>query len=405
MTDVILVVNAGSSSIKFAIYPATPVVTHPSTNAATMSQPEALISGKIAGIGSKPVFLIRDAQQRGLHDDGLHEIDSSETHAGLTARLLDWIADHTAGYHLTAAGHRVVHGGRTFDAPVLIQPDIMATLADLTSLAPLHQPNNLAVIRAIRERQPGLPQVACFDTSFHRTQPRLAQLFALPRSMSDAGIIRYGFHGLSYEYISSVLPSILGSAAEGRVIVAHLGNGSSLCAMKHRRSVASTMGFTALDGLMMGRRCGTLDAGVVLHMMDQMGMSSAEVSQLLYRESGLLGVSGLSNDMQILEASSDPAAREAIELYCYRAATQFAALACTLEGLDAIVFTAGIGENSVTVRRLICERLAWLGVRLNSAANSANAPVISDDTSTIRVVVMPTNEEAVIAAAVNVAIR
>lgn len=390
--DVILVMNAGSSSIKFAIYPAVP------------APRDALIRGKIAGIGSAPDFIIRDDGKLALQEDGLENIDPSATHAELTVRLLDWIADHTAGYDLTAVGHRVVHGGRTFHAPVVIQPDIMATLEDLVSLAPLHQPNNLAVIRSITERKPELTQVACFDTSFHRTQPRLAQLFALPRSMTDAGIIRYGFHGLSYEFIASTLPGVAGPLADQRVIVAHLGNGSSMCAMKNRQSVSSTMGFTALEGLMMGRRCGTLDAGVVLHMMDQMGMSCEEVSRVLYRESGLLGVSGISNDMQVLDCSPDPHALEAIELYCYRAATQLASLVCTIEGLDAIVFTAGIGENSSAVRRLICERLAWLGVSLDASSNDSNATLISNDASAVQVYVIPTDEEAVIADAVCAAI-
>jgi len=226
----------------------------------------------------------------------------------------------------------------------------------------------------------------------------------LPRSMSDAGIIRYGFHGLSYQFIASALPDAIGPLADERVVVAHLGNGSSMCAMKDRQSVSSTMGFTALEGLMMGKRCGTLDAGVVLHMLDQMNMNSGDISRLLYRESGLLGVSGISNDMQVLSDSTDPHAREAIELYCYRAATQLASLVCTIEGLDALVFTAGIGENSALVRRLICERLAWLGVSLDDSANEANASRISSASSQVQVSVIPTNEEAVIAEAVYAAL-
>lgn len=390
--DIILVINAGSSSIKFAIYPA------------RANRSEALIRGKIAGIGSQPDFIISDNGKQALQEDGLENIDPSASHAELTARLLDWIADHTAGYTLRAVGHRVVHGGRHYHGPVLVQPEVMAALEELVSLAPLHQPNNLAVIRTITQNQPQLPQVACFDTSFHRSQPRLAQLFALPRSMSDAGIIRYGFHGLSYQFIASALPDAIGPLADERVVVAHLGNGSSMCAMKDRQSVSSTMGFTALEGLMMGKRCGTLDAGVVLHMLDQMNMNSGNISRLLYRESGLLGVSGISNDMQVLSDSTDPHAREAIELYCYRAATQLASLVCTIEGLDALVFTAGIGENSALVRRLICERLAWLGVSLDDSANEANASCISSASSQVQVSVIPTNEEAVIAEAVYAAL-
>ncbi len=392
MMDVILVMNAGSSSIKFALYPA------------DSDTRMALVQGKIAGIGSAPDFIISKSGEYHLHEDELESIEASATHAELTIRLLDWIQAHTAGFSLRAVGHRVVHGGRSFAAPVVIDPDIMNELETLVSLAPLHQPNNLAVCQAIARRHPGLPQVACFDTSFHRTQPRLSQLFALPRAMTDAGIIRYGFHGLSYEYIASILPEIAGSVAEQRVIVAHLGNGSSMCAMKNRQSVASTMGFTALEGLMMGRRCGTLDAGVVLHMMEQMGMNSQEVTDLLYRQSGLLGVSGISNDMHVLEGSSDPHAREAVNLYCHRAATQLASLVCTIDGLDALVFTAGIGENSALVRRKICEKLSWLGVSLDGDDNEANATQISDDASSVRVHVIPTDEEAVIVKAVREAI-
>lgn len=245
---------------------------------------------------------------------------------------------------------------------------------------------------------PDLPQVACFDTSFHRTLPRLAQLFALPRDLTDNGIIRYGFHGLSYEYIAGALPGQLGSLADGRVIVAHLGNGASMCAMNERRSVATSMGFTALDGLVMGRRCGSLDAGVVLHLIQQKGLTADQVWHMLYRESGLLGVSGISNNMKDLETSPDPHAREAIDLFCYRAVREIGALTAVLGGLDALVFTAGIGENSALIRRLICQQSAWLGVDLNDAANEANGPLISSTKSTVNVCVVPTNEEAVIAA-------
>lgn len=393
MTDIILVMNAGSSSIKFAIYPA------------TATNPEALIRGKIAGIGNQPDFMVHDDEHRDMQEGPLESIEPSATHGDLTLQLLQWIAEHTAGYHLKAVGHRVVHGGVTYREPVLIEDTVMQTLESLVSLAPLHQPNNLAVIRAITERFPELAQIACFDTSFHRSQPRLAQLFALPRSMTDAGIIRYGFHGISYEYIAGRLPEVLGPLAEGRVIVAHLGNGSSMCAMKDRRSVATSMGFTALDGLMMGRRCGTLDAGVVLHMLDQMAMSSEDVARVLYHESGLLGVSGVSNDMKVLDDSPNPHAREAMELYCYRAAAQLASLACDNQGLDAIVFTAGIGENSATIRRMITERLAWLGVSLDASANESNAARISDKASRVQVHVIPTNEEVVIAEAVRKTLR
>ncbi|MGI9464935.1 MAG: acetate/propionate family kinase, partial [Aestuariivirgaceae bacterium] len=303
------------------------------------------------------------------------------------------------GVKIIAAGHRVVHGGRDFTGPVLVDAKVIDELETLGVLAPLHQPHNLAAIKTIAAHAPELPQVACFDTSFHRTQPRLAQLFGLPRALTDDGMIRYGFHGLSYEYIASVLPDHLGARAGGRVIVAHLGNGASMCAMRERRSVATSMGFTALHGLIMGRRCGSLDAGVVLHLLQHRGMSVDEVHHLLYRQSGLLGVSGISNSMQVLQESPDPRAQEAVDLFCYRAACELGALVAALEGLDAIVFTAGIGENSAVVRNRICARLAWLGVELDPAANDDDAAVISAENSNVAVLVIPTNEEAIIAAA------
>ncbi len=266
-------------------------------------------------------------------------------------------------------------------------------------LAPLHQPHNLAAIRCVAASVPGLPQVACFDTSFHRTQDRLAQLFALPRALTEAGIVRYGFHGLSYEYIAGTLPTHLADRAEGRVIVAHLGNGASMCAMRERRSVATSMGFTALDGLMMGRRCGALDPGVLIHLVEQRGMEIGQVRHLLYEESGLLGVSGISNDVRLLEASTAPEASEALALFSYRAARELGALATSIDGLDAIVFTAGIGENSAKVRQLICARLGWLGVALDAESNAQHATRISTPASRVDVLVVPTDEEEIIARA------
>ena len=387
MTETILVINAGSSSIKFALYPS------------AMVAEGALISGKIAGIGRAPAFVACDAMGHSLAEKGLGSIEKSATHGELTLSLLDWLSDHEQRVRLVAVGHRVVHGGRDFTDPVVISADVLEKLENLSSLAPLHQPHNLAAIRAISDWTPGLPQVACFDTSFHRNQPRLAQLFALPRALSDAGVIRYGFHGISYQYIAKILPEHLGARADGRVLVAHLGNGASLCAMKQRCSIASSMGFTALDGLMMGQRCGSLDAGVVLYLLQNQGMSVEQVEHLLYRESGLLGVSGISNNMQVLCDSSDPRAQEAIELFCYRAAGEIGLLLSPLQGLDAIVFTAGIGENAALVRQLICEHLAWLGVELDHVANSTNATRISSPSSKIEVLVIPTKEEAVIAEA------
>ncbi|WP_419907897.1 acetate/propionate family kinase [Hoeflea sp.] len=388
MTDLILVLNAGSSSIKFALHPV------------DAGQKEPAVSGAIDGIGTMPQFKAKDQKGQPLALALLEGIDQAADHAQLVTRLLEWLLDSETDRRIVAAGHRVVHGGRQFDRPVSIDAGVLDSLEKLVPLAPLHQPHSLAAIRAVADRIPGLPQVACFDTGFHRTQPRLAQLFALPRQLSDEGIIRYGFHGLSYQYIAGVLPEHLGARADGRVIVAHLGNGASMCAMRERKSIATSMGFTALDGLMMGRRSGSIDPGVLIHLQDDKGMDVDAVRRLLYRDSGLFGVSGISNDMRDLESSTDPHAKEAIDLFCYRAALELGSLAAALEGLDAIVFTAGIGEHSQTVRRLICDRLGWLGVDLDAAANDAHASRISTAASKVDVLVIPTDEEAVIADAV-----
>lgn len=386
-TDVILVVNSGSSSLKFAVYPVTGEDTAP------------LITGKVAGIGRKPVLSAKGSHGVIAATGSLIDIPPDVDHEWIIGELLDRLQGRFSELNPVAAGHRVVHGGRDFAGPIVVDATVRETLEGFVPLAPMHQPHNLAAIDAIAKLAPHLPQVACFDTSFHRTQPRLAQLFGIPRSLSDEGIIRYGFHGLSYDYIAGVLPEHLGEASNGRVIVAHLGNGASMCAMRERKSVATSMGFTALDGLMMGQRCGQLDAGVVLHLIEQRGLSASDVRQLLYEQSGLYGVSGISNNMQVLEASDDPCAKEAIELYCYRAACEIGALASTLGGLDALVFTAGIGENSARVRQMICERSAWLGVAIDRAANAANAPRLGAPDSSVAVRVIPTNEEAVIAEA------
>lgn len=386
MTDVMLAVNSGSSSLKFAVYPVGD------------EQPDALIRGKVSGIGRRPVLTAKNGDEAIDPTGALEDIPADATHEWLVTQLLDRLQNHFAGLNPIGAGHRVVHGGLDFTGPAIVDGAVREKLEDLVPLAPLHQPHNLAAIDAIAKVAPDLPQVACFDTSFHRTLPRLAQLFALPRDLTDNGIIRYGFHGLSYEYIAGALPGQLGSLADGRVIVAHLGNGASMCAMNERRSVATSMGFTALDGLVMGRRCGSLDAGVVLHLIQQKGLTADQVWHMLYRESGLLGVSGISNNMKDLETSPDPHAREAIDLFCYRAVREIGALTAVLGGLDALVFTAGIGENSALIRRLICQQSAWLGVDLNDAANEANGPLISSTKSTVNVCVVPTNEEAVIAA-------
>ncbi|MDF2368181.1 acetate/propionate family kinase [Sneathiella sp.] len=387
MTDVILILNAGSSSIKFALYPAP-------HNGST-----PLITGKIAGIKRDPVFQARGSTGCDLSPGTLAVLDVEEDQTALTRRLLCWIEEQTQESTLVAVGHRVVHGGQRFTGPVLLNEEIIGELEKLQSLAPLHQPYNLSAIALVSSLMPDVPQIACFDTSFHRTQPRLAQLFPLPRQFADDGILRYGFHGLSYDYIASVLPDYLKDKSEGRVIVAHLGNGASMCAMKNRQSVATSMGFTALDGLMMGSRPGSLDVGVVLHLIQEQSMKPADIQDLLYTKSGLLGVSGISNNMQVLLESLHPHAQEAVDLFCYRAAAELGALLPALGGLDAIIFTAGIGEKAPLVRKQICSQLAWLGLCLDEEENAANATVISAPNSSIDVLVIPTNEEEVIAAA------
>ncbi|SFA69003.1 acetate kinase [Poseidonocella pacifica] len=386
MTGDILTLNAGSSSLKFAVF------------APKDSKQTAHITGKIAGIGRAPEFSARDANGMLLVSDQPTVFSPTSTHEDLVAFLLDWLEHQLGNRTLAIVGHRIVHGGQTFSQPVRIDDTVLSELDGLVPLAPLHQPHNLATVRAVAAWRPDLPQIACFDTGFHRTQDTLATLFALPRALSDEGIIRYGFHGLSYDYIAGVLPDHLGPKAEGRIIVAHLGNGASMCAMRNRQSVATSMGFTALDGLMMGSRCGALDPGVVLYLLQSKGMSPAEIETLLYEKSGLLGVSGISNNMQVLEDSDAPQALEAIDLFVHRAASTLAGLVAALGGLDALVFTAGIGENSARVRRSICARLEWLGIAIDHVANERNETRISMDASAIDVLVLPTNEEAVIAA-------
>ena len=386
MTDAILVLNAGSSSLKFAVYPY------------ASGSPPPILRGKIAGIGTNPVFSVRKSVGVAVPQASPMPLRASAGLDDLIPKLLGWLNSNRGGFTIRAAGHRVVHGGRTHVEPARVTDVLLTDLETLVPLAPLHQPHNLAAIRCVAAALPGLPQVACFDTTFHRTQSRLSQLFALPHAMTEEGILRYGFHGLSYEYIAGTLPTHLGDRADGRVIVAHLGSGASMCAMKDRRSVATSMGFTALDGLVMGRRCGSLDPGVVLYLLEEKGLTSEQITSLLYTKSGLLGVSGISNDMAVLEADPSAQAQEAIELFCYHAARELTALATDMGGIDAIVFTAGIGENSALVRRLICERLAWLGVDLDVTANERGIAHIQSTASDVSVIVIPTDEEAVIAA-------
>lgn len=394
MSDAILTLNSGSSSLKFAVF----------SIAEPAAPPE--IRGSVSGIGRAPVFSAKNANGAPLAPDAaLAALDAGSDRQQIMARLLPWLDAALGQRQLACAGHRVVHGGRDHAAPAPVTPALLKALEALVPLAPLHQPHNLAAIRAVAEWRPALPQIACFDTAFHRTQDRLASLYALPRDLIEDGILRYGFHGISYDHIARILPDHLGPRAEGRVIVAHLGNGASMCAMRARASVATSMGFTALDGLMMGQRCGTLDPGIVLHLIQARGMSAGQVEDLLYNQSGLYGVSRISNNMQVLLGSDDPNAREAVDLFCHRAASVLSGLLPAIGGLDALVFTAGIGENSPPVRRAICDRLAWLGVTLDPGANDANAPRISAADSAVEVLVLPTDEESVVAEACRAAMN
>jgi len=379
----LVVINAGSSSIKFSLL------------AGRSSDTLAGIAhGEIEGIATAPHFFARDQQRRPLVEQ---HWDPRTSYDDLLDQLMAWIEGHLGPNRLTAAGHRVAHGGSAYVAPQLVTPSVLADLRTLTPLAPLHLPHNLAPIDAFARRHPGLPQVACFDTAFHATNPRISRLYGLPQALTDAGVWRFGFHGLSYEYIAGELPKWEPRARAGRVIAAHLGSGASLCAMVGGHSVASTMGFSALDGLPMGTRCGVLDPGVVLYLLQEKGMSAQALETLLYRQSGLLAVSGISSDVRELLASSDPRAREAIELFVYRAAREIGSLAAAAGGLDALVFTAGIGEHAPQVRARICAQSAWLGIRLDAASNDAGGPCISAPDSPVSVWVIPTNEELMVA--------
>ncbi|MDE1915606.1 MAG: acetate/propionate family kinase [Sphingomonadales bacterium] len=374
--------NAGSSSIKFALY-------------ALAGDLRLEAHGQIEKIGIAPRLTVSDPLGKTLFRRDLG--DGSLSHEAVLGGLLDWAMSHLDGRELIAVGHRVVHGGTQFYEPCLVTGPVLAALAGLNGLAPLHQPHNLAAIGAMIALRPDLPQIACFDTAFHHTMPETHRRFALPLALHDEGLRRYGFHGLSYEFIARQLRELDPKLAEGRVIAAHLGNGASLCAMHAVQSVDTSMGFSALDGLVMGTRCGTLDAGAVLHLLLQKGMSAQAVQDLLYRQSGLLGVSGLSSDMRELEVSDAPSAREAIELFAWRAAREAGALIISLGGLDGLVFTAGIGEHDAPMRARICAYLGWLGLAIDPQANAAHAPVISTPGSTICVRIIPTDEERMIA--------
>jgi acetate kinase len=384
MDDAIVTVNAGSSSIKFSLF------------VESDDNLSLRLSGQIEGLYTAPRFLARDPDGAVVGEEKWAE-GTRLGHDGGIEYLTTFLRSQREKYKLAAIGHRVVHGGVHFAQPVKVDAEVVARLERLVPLAPLHQPHNLAPIRTILERRPELPQVACFDTAFHRNQPAVAEAFALPPEITERGVRRYGFHGLSYEYIASVMPRYDAQAAAGRVIVAHLGNGASMCAIRGGQSVATTMGFTALDGLPMGTRCGALDPGVVLYLMDELKMDARGIEKLLYQRSGLLGVSGIASDMRKLIESDDPRAAAAIDLFVYRIGRELGSLAAALGGLDALVFTAGIGEHSPLLRKRICQGAAWLGVELDERANEAGGPRLSTPGSGVSVWVIPTNEELMIA--------
>jgi acetate kinase len=383
MREPILVVNAGSSSIKFSVF-----------ETAADRTLSAGANGQVDGIGEALHLEVADAHGRALAGQSV----AGKDHASAIAAIHEWFAAHVgseAGFD--GVGHRIVHGGTTYCEPVLIDRQVMAALENLVPLAPLHQPHQLAAIRAIGAAAPRVAQIACFDTSFHRTQPPLAQQFALPRALTAKGVRRYGFHGLSYEYVMSALPQVAPDCAQGKLIVAHLGNGASMCAIDRARSVATTMGFTAVDGLPMGTRTGALDPGVILYLRQHEGLDADAIEELIYRRSGLLGVSGLSSDMRTLLASDLPAAREAIDLFVYRIGRELGSLAAALGGLDAVVFTGGIGEHAAPIRARVCQDAQWLGVALDARANAAGGPRISALGSRVSAWVVPTDENLMIA--------
>ena len=382
MDDYALVLNAGSSSLKFCVFERPP-----------NERWHLEARGQVEGIGTSPRLTAKDASGECLADQDVAVRNADQA----LDTLARWLRSKYGGSRVLGVGHRVVHGGARFSGPTILNPEVLRELYQLVPLAPLHQPYNLAAIEAVFERLPGIPQVACFDTGFHRGQPPVAELIPLPRELRRRGLQRYGFHGLSYEYIASVLPEVAPEIANGRVIVAHLGSGASLCALKDRKSVDSTLGFTALDGLCMGTRPGSIDPGVILHLFQGLNLSAKEVETLLYKKSGLLGISGISNDMRDLIGRDDSAARLAVDYFVYRAAKEIGALTAVLGGLDALVFTAGIGENSPEIRKRICESSAWLGIELDETANAQGLTKISTSRSKLSVWMIRTNEELMIA--------
>ena len=381
-----LVLNAGSSSLKFSVF----------RQVADTTELKTILSGQIAGIGSLATFIAKDANRRVLAEHRWNEADSNNRDI-LLQYLLDWINNTLVDDHIVAAGHRVVHGGRFLGRPMQVNAELLDQLEQLVPLAPLHQPHNLAPMQSLARNHPELDQVACFDTAFHSTQPWRAKAYALPRELSDEGLCKYGFHGLSYEYVTEQLLATHPELAKGHIVICHLGNGSSLCAVKDGRSMDTTMGFTALDGVPMGTRSGSIDPGVLLYLMHEKKMDVDAIEDLLYRRSGLLGVSGLSNDMKVLQESTELHAKQAVELFCFRVAKEVGAMAASMGGLDALVFTAGIGENSPEIRELVAQQLEWLGVKLDAAANRERQVDISAADARVPTFVVPTNEEMMIA--------
>jgi acetate kinase len=383
MREPILVINAGSSSIKFSVF-------------ATESDRSLALGahGQVEGIGTSARFEATNAEGNKLSEQKL----AANDHDAAIAAILEWFSGHSGGEAgFAGIGHRVVHGGGEFSQPVLIDKRVIDALAALVPLAPLHQPHHVAAIRAFAAAAPSVPQVACFDTAFHHSQPASALHFALPRALTAKGVRRYGFHGLSYEYIVSVLPRIAPGCARGKLVVAHLGNGASLCAIEEGRSVATTMGLTPVDGLVMGTRTGLLDPGAILYLLQHEGMSAAAIEKLIYEQSGLLGVSGLSSDMRELLASRQSEAKEAVDLFVYRIGRELGSLAAALGGLDGLVFTGGIGEHAAEIRARVCRDAQWLGVSLDEAANEAGGPCISPPGSAASAWVVPTDENLMVA--------
>ena len=392
MSTAIAVLNAGSSSVKFSVF------------AESGAELRLQVRGQIEGLFTRPRFVAKAADGSLMAEKDWGD-SQSLGHDGALDHLIEFLRERGGGLTLAGVGHRVVHGGLEYAQPVRVDAQVLTALEKYVPLAPLHQPHNLAPIRRLLERSPGLPQVACFDTAFHRTNSELAQMFGLPHAMFEQGVRRYGFHGLSYEYIASALPRNSPRAASGRTIVLHLGNGASMCALHGGRSVASTMGFTAVDGLMMGTRTGNLDPGVLLYLIDQRGMDARAIEKLIYNQSGLLGVSGVSSDMRTLLDSPEPRARLAVDLYCYRIRRELGSLAAVLGGVDAVVFTAGIGENSPLIRARVLDDAAWLGVERDADANDAGGPQLTKASSRVLGLVLPTNEELMIAEHTRIVIR